>query len=58
MTSATDFDRLSAALITLDELVRRYRYESRSNALWLEIIDVVKVVGDCFISSTMNKFFC
>lgn len=39
-----DFERLNAALSTLDELIKRYRYEMRSNSLFLEIIAVIKMV--------------
>lgn len=44
ITLSDDFVRISAALSTLDELTRRYRYEMRSNNLYLEILIVMKIV--------------
>lgn len=44
ITVSDDYERLNAALSTLDELIKRYRYEMRSNNLFLEIITVMKIV--------------
>ncbi|KAI1711044.1 cse1 domain-containing protein [Ditylenchus destructor] len=40
------FDRLTTALSTLEELVKRYRHEMKSVELWKEILLVLKVVAE------------
>lgn len=39
-----DMDKVLAALSTFDELVRRYRFETKSEDLWREIIFVLQNV--------------
>uniref|UniRef100_A0A915DYI5 Exportin-2 n=1 Tax=Ditylenchus dipsaci TaxID=166011 RepID=A0A915DYI5_9BILA len=46
LTSAADFDKLVTALSTLEELVKRYRHEMKSNKLWTEINFVLKAVAE------------
>lgn len=40
-----DMDKVLAALSTFDELVRRYRHEAKSEALWKEIVFVLQNVS-------------
>ena len=44
----TGSEKLVAALSTLEELVKRYRYEMKSDKLWLEILLVLNKVGLTF----------
>ena len=45
LTITGDFDKLVAALSTLEELVKRYRHEMKSDELYHEIIFVLKAVS-------------
>lgn len=43
--TATDPDKLTSTLYTLDELCKKYRYEVKSNRLWQELVIILQAVS-------------